>query len=220
MRRCIRSRQVVGRVDHLGRLAFGPRQCLQREFKSVGGTQVNRAEVFTKSDLSGRRRACGPLGRTHPGMHGRRVVRMHGHPLDHLGHLIGAETREQDSLQRVAIDATPQQPLFRASRHAYKPLRIGELHGEFRGACYLVELQIHLGRLLRRHVHRSLRQLISYGPYANRVISWFQSLARKAVLALGVAHHPGGDGGAHLLCTDDHTLHRAFRSRAHLACQR
>src|SRR5207237_5183663 len=51
MWRGIRSRQLIGRVDHLGPLALRPRQCLQWKFKSVRRTQVDRAEVLAEIDL-------------------------------------------------------------------------------------------------------------------------------------------------------------------------
>src|SRR5207247_8841452 len=102
-------------------------------------------------------------------------------------------TREQYSLQRVAIDATRERQLLSGvSGHAHDPLCVGELQGEPRGRCDFLDLQIQLGGL-RGHIDGSARQLISDGPDATRVFAWFHSVAREALLALGVACGPGAD---------------------------
>ena len=210
MRRRIRSRQVVRCVNHLGCLAFRPRLGLQREFKGIHRTQVDGAEIFGGGDLPLRRRACRP-GRSGPGMQRRRVIRVHGHPLYDWYHLFRVITRKQHTLQRVAIHAAPKRHLvFPGSRHAREQLTVGELHGELRAAGYLIKLQIQLGGF-GRYLHGSIWQLISCGASFDDIPAWLHSVARETVLTLGVAHHPSGDRGARLLCTDDHTFHCALR---------
>src|SRR5438094_7442880 len=106
VRRRVRPRQFVNRVKDLCGFAFRTWQGLQREFKRVGRAEVDRTEVFPKVNLPRRRWSQRSLGRTHPRMQDRRVVRMPGHPLDNGGQLISVETREQDSLLLVAVDTS------------------------------------------------------------------------------------------------------------------
>src|SRR5439155_1738969 len=138
----------------------------------------------------------------HPRMQDRRVVRMPRHSLDDQGHLISIETREQNSLQRVAIDTSAElELLFLSSRNAHQQLSIRHLHGDLRWAGYSVRFQIQLSRL-RCHIDGGFRELITDSPNFDAVCARYQSFSREAVLALSVRHHPNGDGGARFLRAD------------------
>src|SRR3989442_15311978 len=97
-------------------------------------------------------------------MQDRRVVRMPRHPLDDGGELISVETREQDSLQRVAIDTSAElEFLFLSSRNAHQQFSIRHLHGDLGWVCDSVQFQIQLS-YLRCNIDGSFQEFIADSP--------------------------------------------------------
>src|SRR5439155_9676560 len=119
------------------------------------------------------------------------------HPVEHLLPFLDVVRGAEDALQGVAAGAAGEELLLLVGAgNAGEPFAIGKLRGEIAG---LVELEIGLGAA-RRDLHR-LRAIenVAGRPDRDRVLAGIDAAIGKAVFALVVGHHSGGDGRAFLL---------------------
>ena len=217
------ARQVVFGDDDAGRAALQPRQRLEREVQGLRVAQVNAGEIVGHLLLDRRRhrRAVGVVaaGEQRLRLERRRARRISAHALEYLHELGVVVGRLYDALQGVAADAVGQlrlAPVVAGQTH--EPFAVGEL---IRQRIGLAQREVGRRRAVARYFGR-LRPLQDITDRADRerIVPRRQARARKAIDALFVGHHTGGDVGAVAPGADQHAFHDRLLRRRHFASQR